>query len=179
MAKRPNAPEDNTAQSRVKQKLILPDGGQRGSDSEMDTDILPESSSVASHVVSFGVTDNPATTMVGNQGRPDERSSLDEDIRCLGERCLYLSHKQPLTAMTCFQTSQLSHLQMWKWTRCPSADPRALAIHGLPPPSTSPTLRFLANLLARWSRISGNPMSMQLWMQLSSRRTHRNFWITR
>ena len=88
MAKRPNPPEDNTAQSRVKQKLMLPDGGQRGSDSDMDTDILPEISSVASPVVRFGVTDNPATTMVGDQGQPDERSSLDEDIRCPGERCL-------------------------------------------------------------------------------------------
>ena len=94
MAKRPNPPEDNTAKSRVKQKLMLPDGGQRGRDSDMDTDILPESSSVASHVVRFGATDNPATTMVGNQGQPDGLLSLDEeDIRCLGERCLYLSHK--------------------------------------------------------------------------------------
>ena len=91
MAKRPNQPSEDTAQSRVKQRVGLQDDrGQQGSDVDMDTLPIQEpprtdvqlgssssTSQVARHVGRFGVADNPASTMVG---KPGEFSSLDEKV---------------------------------------------------------------------------------------------------
>jgi len=93
MAKRPNQPGEDTAQQRVKQRVGLRDDrGQQGSDVDMDTLFIQEpprtdvqlgssssTSQVARHVGRFDVADNPASVMVGNQGKLGESSSLPVD----------------------------------------------------------------------------------------------------
>jgi len=91
MAKRPG---EDTAQSRVKQKVGLRDDeGQQGTDVGMDTLFIQEpprtdaqlgpsssTSQVASHVVKFQVADNPTSTMVGAQWKHYELSSSDQEV---------------------------------------------------------------------------------------------------
>jgi len=94
MAKRPNQPGEDTAKSRVKQRVeSRDDRGQQGSDVDMDTLFIQEpprtdvqlgssssTSQVARHVGRFDVADNPASAMVGNQWKLGESSSLDEKV---------------------------------------------------------------------------------------------------
>jgi len=94
MAKRPNQPDEGTAQSRAKRRVVLRgDRGQQGSDVDIDTIPIQEpprtdvqsrpsssTSRVARHVERFSVADNLASTMVGNQWKPGESSSLDEKV---------------------------------------------------------------------------------------------------
>jgi len=91
MAKRPNQPGEDTAQSRVKKRAVLQDDReQQGSDVDMDVPIQDPShtdaplgsstSQVASPVFRFEVADNTASKMVGGQWQPGERLFLDEEV---------------------------------------------------------------------------------------------------
>ena len=92
MPKRPNLPGEGTTQSTMKKRAVLQDdGGQQGSDVDMDTlptqepsptdaQLGPSTSQMASHVVSFEAADNPASKIMEDQQQPGERLSLDEEV---------------------------------------------------------------------------------------------------